>query len=36
MVKMASIDKNGALSLFDCKDGNGGPEIEIMLKKHET
>ncbi|KAI8028700.1 Phenolic glucoside malonyltransferase 2 [Camellia lanceoleosa] len=34
-VEMTSIDKNGAFSLFDSRDGNGGLEIGIMLKKQE-
>ncbi|KAI8031895.1 Phenolic glucoside malonyltransferase 2 [Camellia lanceoleosa] len=35
-VEMTSIDKSGAFSLSDCRDGNGGLEIGIVLKKHET
>ncbi|CAL5324955.1 unnamed protein product [Camellia sinensis] len=35
-VEMTSMDKSGAFSLSDCRDGNGGLEIGIVLKKHET
>ncbi|CAL5367613.1 unnamed protein product [Camellia sinensis] len=35
-VEMTSIDKSGAFCLSDCRDGNGGLEIGIVLKKHET
>ncbi|KAH7846694.1 hypothetical protein Vadar_017064 [Vaccinium darrowii] len=35
-VEMVSIEKTGAFSLSDSRDGNGGIEIGIVLKKHET
>ncbi|XP_058187683.1 phenolic glucoside malonyltransferase 1-like [Rhododendron vialii] len=35
-VEMVSIDKSGAFYLSDSRDGNGGIEIGVVLKKHET
>lgn len=35
-IEMISIDKTGAFYLFDDRDSNGGIEIEIALKEHET
>ncbi|KAI8534132.1 hypothetical protein RHMOL_Rhmol10G0064900 [Rhododendron molle] len=35
-VELVSIAKSGAFSLSDSKDGNGGIEIGVVLKKHET
>ncbi|KAL7232223.1 hypothetical protein ACSBR2_010283 [Camellia fascicularis] len=34
-VEITSIDKNGAFSLSESRDGDGGLQIGIMLKKHE-
>ncbi|KAL7164540.1 hypothetical protein ACSBR2_040443 [Camellia fascicularis] len=34
-VEVTSIDKSGAFSLADSRDGNGGLQIGIVLKKHE-
>ncbi|KAF7130496.1 hypothetical protein RHSIM_Rhsim10G0048100 [Rhododendron simsii] len=35
-VEVVSIDKTGAFHLSDSRDGNGGIEIGVVLKKHET
>ncbi|KAH7845493.1 hypothetical protein Vadar_002863 [Vaccinium darrowii] len=35
-VEMVSISKTGAFYLSDSRDGNGGVEIGVVLKKHET
>ncbi|KAH7847500.1 hypothetical protein Vadar_026846 [Vaccinium darrowii] len=35
-VEIVSIEKSGAFSLSDSRDGNGGVEIGVVLKKHET
>lgn len=35
-VAIVSIEKSGAFSLSDSRDGNGGVEIGVVLKKHET
>ncbi|KAG5527658.1 hypothetical protein RHGRI_028549 [Rhododendron griersonianum] len=35
-VEMVSIDKTGAFHLSDSRDGNGGVEIGVVLKKHES
>ncbi|KAH7846319.1 hypothetical protein Vadar_012509 [Vaccinium darrowii] len=35
-VEIVSREKSGAISLSDSRDGNGGVEIGIVLKKHET
>ncbi|KAI8534129.1 hypothetical protein RHMOL_Rhmol10G0064600 [Rhododendron molle] len=35
-VEMVSIVKSGASYLSDSRDGNGGIEIGVVLKKHET
>ncbi|KAE9449332.1 hypothetical protein C3L33_18742, partial [Rhododendron williamsianum] len=35
-VEMVSIDKSGAFYLSDSRDGNGGIEIGVVLRKHET
>ncbi|KAF5961480.1 hypothetical protein HYC85_002689 [Camellia sinensis] len=34
-VEVTSIDKSGAFSLADSRDGNGGLQIGIVLNKHE-
>ncbi|KAI8559909.1 hypothetical protein RHMOL_Rhmol04G0212600 [Rhododendron molle] len=34
-VEIVSIEKSGAISLSDSKDGNGGVEIGVALNKHE-
>ncbi|KAF7130677.1 hypothetical protein RHSIM_Rhsim10G0050600 [Rhododendron simsii] len=35
-VEVVSIDKTGAFHLSDSRDGNGGIEIGVVLRKHET
>ncbi|KAG5553438.1 hypothetical protein RHGRI_011353 [Rhododendron griersonianum] len=35
-VEIVSIEKSGAISLSDSKDGNGGVEIGVALNKHEA
>jgi hypothetical protein len=34
-VEITSIDRTGAISLAESKDGNGGVEIGLVLEKHE-
>jgi hypothetical protein len=34
-VEITSIERTGAISLAESKDGNGGVEIGIVLEKHE-
>ncbi|KAJ7974301.1 Phenolic glucoside malonyltransferase [Quillaja saponaria] len=34
-VEMASIDRTGAICLFGSRNGNGGVQIGLVLKKHE-
>jgi hypothetical protein len=34
-VEITSIDRTGAISLAERKDGNGGVEIGLVLEKHE-
>ncbi|KAJ7000634.1 hypothetical protein NC653_011173 [Populus alba x Populus x berolinensis] len=34
-VEITSIDRTGAISLAESKDGNGGVEIGFVLEKHE-
>ncbi|KAJ7963746.1 Phenolic glucoside malonyltransferase [Quillaja saponaria] len=34
-VEMTSIDKTGAFSLWDSRKGDGGFEVNVVLKKHE-
>lgn len=35
-VEMVEIEKGGAFTLSNPRDGNGGIEIGVVLKKHET
>ncbi|KAH1128737.1 hypothetical protein J1N35_000115 [Gossypium stocksii] len=35
-VVIVSIDKNGAISMAESRDGSGGVEIGLALNKHET
>ncbi|KAJ8775191.1 hypothetical protein K2173_020195 [Erythroxylum novogranatense] len=34
-VQISSVDKTGAISMAESKDGSGGVEIGLVLKKHE-